>query len=67
MTYQQQDHQHFEIRERRHGKVTMVDVMTWFGDSNKSGISVYLQNLKDLRDKINDYLEEYCDCDWEEF
>ena len=56
MTYQQQDHQHFEIRDQRYGSVPMVDIFTWFGDSNKSGISVYTQNLRDLRDAINEYL-----------
>lgn len=52
-------HQHFEIKEQRYGKIPMVDVLTWFGESNKVGISVYTQNLPELRDAIDDYLDRF--------
>lgn len=66
MTYKQWNNQHFLIREQKYGHVPMVDVVTWFGEGNKCSIGVYTQNLKELRDAINDYLGDTCDCDWDD-
>lgn len=59
------DEQQFEIREQRHGDRDAVDLVTWIGNGNKMSLSVRKKNLRELRDKIDEYLGDTCDCDEE--
>lgn len=57
--------QHFEIREQTLGHPPFVELAMWYGTGNKISIGIEIEKLPELRNLINEYLGENCDCDGE--